>query len=368
MKKSDAKTDKKQVFLRLKISGIDLSKKKINYRKKDYSKKEWFANTGKYIGITDNNIYIKNNEKDIRTDILYHSFLLNVLESTKMGGFLSLFVFLLISLITFSSGVFLQINENFGFGSISASQTIFLIFIGLFFLFLSFVLFIKLVVKKQRLFLTVVNGQIRYKFVDAKTYTQIIEKFVAKIEKSFIFFHQIYGEKSSIREFNIFDEEKVLELYTNQWILERSNSKKMRNLDDARSYINSCIESYVISEPYKLAIINNEGLIIGFIGLAHLKNSTKRADISYGLDNNYWNQGIMSEVVALYCNYLENQGKEIIYAKAFEDNYASIKVLLNNGFVLYSNKGSRIATQKGFKFVNTYVRYTNKTEESNNNE
>jgi [ribosomal protein S5]-alanine N-acetyltransferase len=95
--------------------------------------------------------------------------------------------------------------------------------------------------------------------------------------------------------------------------LTRSTSKEPRN--------NFCIE------------IN--GAAAGGIGL-HMGEDVHRhvASIGYWLGEEFWGQGVMSEVVPAFVNHcFANLPLQRIYAEAFETNPASGRILEKAGFV-----------------------------------
>jgi ribosomal-protein-alanine N-acetyltransferase len=96
--------------------------------------------------------------------------------------------------------------------------------------------------------------------------------------------------------------------------LTRSTSKEPRN--------NFCIE------------INGEAA--GGIGV-HVGEDVHRhvASIGYWLGEEFWGQGVMSEVVPAFVNYcFANLPLHRIYAEAFENNLGSARILEKAGFVL----------------------------------
>jgi [ribosomal protein S5]-alanine N-acetyltransferase len=96
--------------------------------------------------------------------------------------------------------------------------------------------------------------------------------------------------------------------------LARSTSKEMRN--------NFCIEI--------------DGAAVGGIGV-HIGEDVHRhvASIGYWLGEEFWGQGVMSEVVPAFVNYcFATLPLHRIYAEAYENNPASARILEKAGFVL----------------------------------
>ncbi len=104
--------------------------------------------------------------------------------------------------------------------------------------------------------------------------------------------------------------------------------------DDADWWINHNLQQ--VGTPENLAIDLN-GALIGAVGLI-LGNDVHRinAEIGYWLSENYWNQGIMPDILAKMVNYTFENFPAIqrIFAGVFEYNLASMKVLEKAGFHL----------------------------------
>ena len=317
----------------LKLDEIDLENKRINYNNKDYKIREWFGYTSHFILIDKNQIRIRNNEKELRSDIIYHTFLVNVFKTTKNGGILPLIVFFLFSLITFSLPLIFRLNENFGLEPFSKENTTYIYFLAIFLLFLSLFLFVKIVVLKYRIFYGIKGGQFRYIFISFTDYQKIIQKLEEKIKNSPIFFNKIYGESYSIREFNIFDAENVLKYASDDAVLRYLNTDKIKNLDEAYAYIIGVLNNYKNGSISKLAIIDNtSNIVIGYIGNVEKSDFGCECSIVYALNKDYWHKGIMTSVLKMYINYLKSIKKTKVSATIMIDNEASKRVLEKCGF------------------------------------
>lgn len=79
-----------------------------------------------------------------------------------------------------------------------------------------------------------------------------------------------------------------------------------------------------------------EGKAAGGFGLTH-KDDVYRfnAEIGYWLAEEYWNRGIMSEIIPAMTTWIfQNMPVIRVFAGVFEKNKASMKVLETSGFVL----------------------------------
>lgn len=74
--------------------------------------------------------------------------------------------------------------------------------------------------------------------------------------------------------------------------------------------------------------------VIGLISFINISVLEKVYELGYVLHPNYWNLGIMNEVVKDFLSYIinEKQVNKIITGHT-KDNIASKKIILNNGFI-----------------------------------
>ena len=101
-----------------------------------------------------------------------------------------------------------------------------------------------------------------------------------------------------------------------------------------------------ISEFYGELFEKKESLILGireakddsFCGLAELyglRDDAHKISIGYRLRENCWGRHITTRAVALMVSYLYGQTDiELITASTMVDNYASARILENNGFII----------------------------------
>jgi RimJ/RimL family protein N-acetyltransferase len=73
-----------------------------------------------------------------------------------------------------------------------------------------------------------------------------------------------------------------------------------------------------------------EGKEVGYIQI--LSYNSDYAQIEYNLDDDYHNKGIMTKELGQYLDTIKNDYKAI-RAVVKEDNLASIRILVKNGFI-----------------------------------
>lgn len=140
-------------------------------------------------------------------------------------------------------------------------------------------------------------------------------------------------ERCTIRDWRL-DDAKSLAKHANNrkvWLTLRDRFPHPYGIDDAKNFI----ERAMSNQPEKNFCIEIDGFAVGGIGL-RLGEDVYRltAEFGYWLSEDFWGEGIMSEVVPAfvdYCfaNFLLNR----MFASAYANNPASARVLEKAGFV-----------------------------------
>lgn len=85
---------------------------------------------------------------------------------------------------------------------------------------------------------------------------------------------------------------------------------------------------------YSYFAIIFEGRVVGTIGAKGKPDSKNIIEVGYGIDENYYNQGIVTEALGLFSDYfIIEYGVDAITANTDRLNIASQKVLIKNGFI-----------------------------------
>ena len=75
--------------------------------------------------------------------------------------------------------------------------------------------------------------------------------------------------------------------------------------------------------------------IIGSVSVERKADNRLEGELGYMLLKDYWNRGLMSQVVGQVCEIaIRELGLNRITANVFHSNVASQRVLLKNGFIL----------------------------------
>ncbi len=140
--------------------------------------------------------------------------------------------------------------------------------------------------------------------------------------------------KIDIREWRLSDKKDLAEFINNKKILDnlRDGIPFPYTENHSEEFINKALAAEK-GKYFYFAIIDDDKAI-GSIGVFRHENIHYRtAEIGYFIDENYWNQGVMSLSLKKTCDYIfENTDIVRIFAMPFAHNKASVKVLENCGF------------------------------------
>ncbi|NJD99712.1 N-acetyltransferase [Thermococcus sp. LS1] len=103
------------------------------------------------------------------------------------------------------------------------------------------------------------------------------------------------------------------------------------------------------------AILNEEGKIVGTVIVSRIDFRNGTAEIGYFLGKEHWNRGYGSEAVELtlkYCFRYMNLRK--VFARTYENNAASIRILEKNGFKLVGKLRKHAWTPDGYVDILLY--------------
>jgi len=103
--------------------------------------------------------------------------------------------------------------------------------------------------------------------------------------------------------------------------------------------------------------IEYDGRIIGVISLMHINKTHKRAELGYWLGKKFWGKGIMTESVRQILK-IAFQKKKLhrIYAKVFQENLPSQKVLERCGFNLEGVHKDSVFKHGKWRDIMTYAK------------
>ena len=160
-------------------------------------------------------------------------------------------------------------------------------------------------------------------------------------------------DKYLIRDFKI-DDINALVTYANDYDV----SKFMRDSfpfpytkDNAEQWVNLVITNKSL---LYFAIANEKELIGGIGAVAFDDVHRYTSEVGFWLGKPYWNKGITTNALKVFCNYLFNYYNfNRLTANVFEGNDASRKVLEKVGFILEGRQ--RKSVFKENKFIDHYI-------------
>ena len=156
------------------------------------------------------------------------------------------------------------------------------------------------------------------------------------------------GKRINLRSFKKSDAEslcenikpKIIKRYT-------ANIPHPYNLKHAIIFIKKSKLRERKKEEYSLGIeLKETKKIIGGISLMKIDLKNKNAELGYWLGKNYWGRGLTTEAVGLMLDFAFNKMKlNSVYARVFEENKGSSKVLIKSGF-----KQEGVQRQRFYRF------------------
>ncbi len=140
-----------------------------------------------------------------------------------------------------------------------------------------------------------------------------------------------------LRPFNEKDEESVVRILNNEKVREKLGTPYPYTIESFKSFFDKIKND---NETTYFAI-EKDGEFIGSIALDLEDNST--AMFGYWLDEEYWGKGIITKAIEEVIKYATKKfSVKKFYAKIFDNNVGSRKVLENNGFIFDSSSDSFI--------------------------
>lgn len=146
-----------------------------------------------------------------------------------------------------------------------------------------------------------------------------------------IFFMKIIGQRIIIRDLSFRDQDAYYEFGKNPNVGPSAGWKPFYNRDIADRMLASLILN---KETYAIAL-KEKNLLIGTISIYEngIRKYNKVKSLGFSLNQDYWNQGIMTEAVNLVIDYIFNKTDcEVLEVGHHSDNYASKRVIEKCGF------------------------------------
>ena len=148
-------------------------------------------------------------------------------------------------------------------------------------------------------------------------------------------FPLLQSRRCLMRKITEEDAPEILTLRSHPAIIKYLDREAMTSQEEARLFIQKMDESLYQANGITWGIcLGTDHKLIGKAGLWRLIKEHFRAEIGYTLHPDYWNQGIMNEVLAEIIRYgFDTMGLHSIEANVNPANQASIKLLEKQGFI-----------------------------------
>ena len=163
----------------------------------------------------------------------------------------------------------------------------------------------------------------------------------------------INTDRLLIRLVSIYDYKDYYTFCSNPKVCEYLTFNPYSNVLQAKKAVENMIRSYLIGSDVNFSIINKENnQVIGSISLTFSKH-TNSADVGYILDEDYWNQKIMSEALTAIINIAFNYYQlDYLTASYIKENRSSEALLRKCRFNIYDViEGGFIKNNKKYDLV-----------------
>lgn len=151
---------------------VDFKNKRIIYKNKSYTIDEWLSEVCCFYKRENNVFYVKTMFKGLPRTYVLTIFRKNIKKYSVLGLILPCALFLSLFLVSVAILLLEKQRGNFGVAE-SVNSLIFLSFLSLLFIILGIVLLYRIILKKERCYLSKKSGRYRYTYIKKKEYCDI---------------------------------------------------------------------------------------------------------------------------------------------------------------------------------------------------
>jgi len=146
---------------------------------------------------------------------------------------------------------------------------------------------------------------------------------------------ELHGARVKLRWLTHKDIDGIFKIFSNKEAMRYWNTPPMETLGEAELLIDEAQADYRSKIALRFGIENKEtAALLGTCSLFNHIRSSRRAEIGYILNRDFWRQGYMNEALAILINYaFDVLDLNRLEADVDPRNYASAKTLLKLGFV-----------------------------------
>lgn len=166
---------------------------------------------------------------------------------------------------------------------------------------------------------------------------------------------EILSDRLLLRRQTISDAQEMFDCYAKDGeVTKYLTWNPHKSVNETLTLLKIWVEEYKSLDSYRWFITNrNTGALMGAIDVVAYHNNNPI--IGYVLGRSYWNKGYMSEALSAVINYLFNTvGTKKILIAAEEENIASQKVILKNGFRFVNLERKYFKNKDEFKIIFNY--------------
>ena len=156
------------------------------------------------------------------------------------------------------------------------------------------------------------------------------------LQPNFTPFPEIKTERLLLRRVKKNDAAEILKLRSDEIVMKYIGKEMATSLSDALEFIKRIHESLMTNNGivWALALNENPGKLIGYIGHWRLIKEHYRSEVGYMLSPEYWKKGMMKEALLKVIDYGFNEMQlHSIEAHINPYNLASASILESTGFV-----------------------------------
>lgn len=300
------------------------------FKGKSFSKKEWFLDTNTFNSFTKNRTssrYINNIHPVYQKKI----FIDNINYATKIALVFPVIFFAFVSMLILLFLIFIN-KFNLSYSEV-VNYTYYFAFLLMLLIAFSLVLFFKYLIG-YKMYISKKYGRVSFNHLKKERYQEMINCFDILISSHKSGQYIVKNDNIAIREISTFDLFDYYKMLSNKKVVKYLLNKTAKSYIEVLNLINIHQEDYKKNLYFRLAIVNVENVMIGYIGISKVGLTKDQCEIVYGLDQQYWYQGYTTKAVTAFVSLLINKGYKRIIATHIDKNVNSGKVLLKSGFIL----------------------------------
>ena len=165
----------------------------------------------------------------------------------------------------------------------------------------------------------------------------------------------LHSERIQLRRIERSDKEQLWSILSDHQAFHSVAIYKDHTYYESRKMLDQILSRDVERNLHLGICLGKEDHLIGFISLQSWGKVQSMATLGYMLDRLYWGQGLATESVGILMNFgFTELGLKRVEGRCREDNIASEKVLIKNGFIWDRIHPKRYGTQDLTSKINIF--------------